>query len=185
MLNQNEWRKFVSPTCPGPRSAHAVVATPAGGGKLYLFGGDLIFDLSSIILTYISSMYIQAENSPPYIRTRSTIIATFGVLTSRRIHGSASKRRSGQLRVRVIGKPVQACILSVFAQNSIRRGRMAMWKHYIVLFGGFYDPGIKSQCLAPSNIVSYLIIKHSELFERSVALRHPRIQVEAGRVQGH
>ena len=35
---QNEWRKFVSPTCPGPRSAHAVVATPAGGGKLYLFG---------------------------------------------------------------------------------------------------------------------------------------------------
>ena len=21
---------------------------------------------------------------------------------------------------------------------------MAMWKHYIVLFGGFYDPGIKS-----------------------------------------
>ena len=35
---QNEWRKFVSPTCPGPRSAHAVVASPAGGGKLYLFG---------------------------------------------------------------------------------------------------------------------------------------------------
>lgn len=23
--------------------------------------------------------------------------------------------------------------------------RMAMWKHYIVLFGGFYDPGIKSE----------------------------------------
>ena len=22
---------------------------------------------------------------------------------------------------------------------------MAMWKHYIVLFGGFYDPGIKSR----------------------------------------
>ena len=22
---------------------------------------------------------------------------------------------------------------------------MAMWKHYIVLFGGFYDPGIKSE----------------------------------------
>ena len=35
---KNEWRKFVSPTCPGPRSAHAVVASPAGGGKLYLFG---------------------------------------------------------------------------------------------------------------------------------------------------
>ena len=35
---QDEWRKFASPTCPGPRSAHAVVATPAGGGKLFLFG---------------------------------------------------------------------------------------------------------------------------------------------------
>ena len=35
---QDEWRKFVSPTCPGPRSAHAVVPSPAGGGKLFLFG---------------------------------------------------------------------------------------------------------------------------------------------------
>ncbi|KAG6848999.1 hypothetical protein H0H93_012084 [Arthromyces matolae] len=35
----DEWRKFVSPTCPGPRSAHAVVATPAAGGKIFLFGG--------------------------------------------------------------------------------------------------------------------------------------------------
>ena len=24
---------------------------------------------------------------------------------------------------------------------------MALWKHYIVLFGGFYDPGIASKCL--------------------------------------
>jgi len=35
---KDEWRKFVSPTCPGPRSAHAVVATSTGGGKLFLFG---------------------------------------------------------------------------------------------------------------------------------------------------
>ena len=35
---KDEWRKFVSPTCPGPRSAHAVVSSPASGGKLYLFG---------------------------------------------------------------------------------------------------------------------------------------------------
>ena len=28
--------------------------------------------------------------------------------------------------------------------NFVRR--MAMWKHYIFLFGGFYDPGIKSLC---------------------------------------
>jgi hypothetical protein len=37
-LLQDEWRKFVSQTCPGPRSAHAVVASPSGGGKLFLFG---------------------------------------------------------------------------------------------------------------------------------------------------
>ena len=37
-LLQDEWRKFVSQTCPGPRSAHAVVASPVGGGKLFLFG---------------------------------------------------------------------------------------------------------------------------------------------------
>ncbi|KAH9960561.1 hypothetical protein BGW80DRAFT_1362810 [Lactifluus volemus] len=37
---KDEWRKFVSPTCPGPRSSHAVVASPAGGGKLFLFGGE-------------------------------------------------------------------------------------------------------------------------------------------------
>ena len=30
---KDEWRKFVSPTCPGPRSAHAVVSSPAGGDK--------------------------------------------------------------------------------------------------------------------------------------------------------
>ena len=30
---KNEWRKFTSPTQPGPRSAHQMVATPAGGGK--------------------------------------------------------------------------------------------------------------------------------------------------------
>ena len=35
---KDEWRKFVSPTCPGPRSAHVVVSSPAGGGKLFLFG---------------------------------------------------------------------------------------------------------------------------------------------------
>ena len=35
---KDEWRKFVSPTCPGPRSAHAVTSSHAGGGKLFLFG---------------------------------------------------------------------------------------------------------------------------------------------------
>jgi Galactose oxidase, central domain len=30
---------------------------------------------------------------------------------------------------------------------SARSGhRMAMWKHFVVLFGGFYDPGVTSEC---------------------------------------
>ncbi|GAA5840259.1 hypothetical protein JCM3766R1_001441 [Sporobolomyces carnicolor] len=37
---KNEWRKFTSPTQPGPRSAHQMVATPAGGGKIWIFGGE-------------------------------------------------------------------------------------------------------------------------------------------------
>ncbi|KAA1138403.1 hypothetical protein PGTUg99_001126 [Puccinia graminis f. sp. tritici] len=37
--DKNEWRRYSSPTFPGPRSTHQMVATPAGGGKLWLFGG--------------------------------------------------------------------------------------------------------------------------------------------------
>ncbi|GAA6060520.1 hypothetical protein JCM10212_005601 [Sporobolomyces blumeae] len=38
--SKNEWRKFTSPSQPGPRSAHQMVATPAGGGKIWIFGGE-------------------------------------------------------------------------------------------------------------------------------------------------
>ncbi|EIW54679.1 galactose oxidase [Trametes versicolor FP-101664 SS1] len=103
---KNEWRKFVSPTCPGPRSAHAVVATPAGGGKLYLFGGEF------------SSLY---QNS--FHHYRDFWCFDISTHTWERI----------ETKVR----------------PSARSGhRMAMWKHYIVLFGGFYDPGIKTNYLS-------------------------------------
>ncbi|KAI9062066.1 galactose oxidase [Trametes sanguinea] len=102
---KNEWRKFVSPTCPGPRSAHAVVATPAGGGKLYLFGGEF------------SSLY---QNSFHHYRD----FWCFDISTH------TWERIETKIR------------------PSARSGhRMAMWKHYIVLFGGFYDPGIKTNYL--------------------------------------
>ena len=78
---QNEWRKFVSPTCPGPRSAHAVVATPAGGGKLYLFGKSpyhvLQIHESSMMCRY------QAASFRPYTKTPFTTIVISGALTSR------------------------------------------------------------------------------------------------------
>ncbi|KAI0330708.1 galactose oxidase [Cubamyces sp. BRFM 1775] len=102
---KNEWRKFVSPTCPGPRSAHAVVASPAGGGKLYLFGGEF------------SSLY---QNSFHHYRD----FWCFDISTH------TWERIDTKIR------------------PSARSGhRMAMWKHYIVLFGGFYDPGIKTNYL--------------------------------------
>ncbi|BGP24519.1 Kelch repeat-containing protein 3 [Rhodotorula toruloides] len=38
--SKNEWRRFTSPTQPGPRAAHQVVGTAAGGGKLWIHGGE-------------------------------------------------------------------------------------------------------------------------------------------------
>ncbi|KZT70021.1 galactose oxidase [Daedalea quercina L-15889] len=103
---KGEWRKFVSPTCPGPRSAHAVVASPTGGGKLYLFGGEF------------SSLY---QNSFHHYRD----FWCFDISTHT------------WDRIETKTKP------------TARSGhRMAMWKHYIVLFGGFYDPGLKTNYLS-------------------------------------
>ncbi|KAI0078590.1 galactose oxidase [Panus rudis PR-1116 ss-1] len=102
---KDEWRKFVSPTCPGPRSAHAVVASPVGGGKLFLFGGEF------------SSLY---QNSFHHYRD----FWCFDISTH------SWDRIDTKIR------------------PSARSGhRMAIWKHYIVLFGGFYDPGIRTNYL--------------------------------------
>ena len=38
--DKEEWRKLSSPTQPSPRSAHQIIASPVGGGKLWLFGGE-------------------------------------------------------------------------------------------------------------------------------------------------
>ncbi|KDQ52303.1 hypothetical protein JAAARDRAFT_198471 [Jaapia argillacea MUCL 33604] len=100
---KDEWRKFVSPNCPGPRSAHAVVASPAGGGKLWLFGGEF------------SSLH-------------QTTFHHYRDLWSFDITTHTWERVDTKVR------------------PSARSGhRMAMWKHYIVLFGGFYDPGITTR----------------------------------------
>ncbi|KZT01046.1 galactose oxidase [Laetiporus sulphureus 93-53] len=102
---KDEWRRFVSPTCPGPRSAHAVVASPAGGGKLYLFGGEF------------SSLY---QNSFHHYRD----FWCFDISTH------------SWDRIETKVRP------------TARSGhRMAMWKHYAVLFGGFYDPGLRTNYL--------------------------------------
>ncbi|KAF5315232.1 hypothetical protein D9619_006973 [Psilocybe cf. subviscida] len=102
---KDEWRKFVSPTCPGPRSAHAVVASPAGGGKLFLFGGEF------------SSLH---QNTFHHYRD----FWCFDISTH------SWDRIDTKIR------------------PSARSGhRMAVWKHLIILFGGFYDPGITTRYL--------------------------------------
>ncbi|KAJ7109361.1 hypothetical protein C8R44DRAFT_833876 [Mycena epipterygia] len=102
---KDEWRRFISPTCPGPRSAHAVAASPAGGGKIFLFGGEF------------SSLH---QNSFHHYRD----MWCFDIQTH------AWDRIDTKIR------------------PSARSGhRMAIWKHFIVLFGGFYDPGITTKYL--------------------------------------
>ncbi|KDQ12099.1 hypothetical protein BOTBODRAFT_176632 [Botryobasidium botryosum FD-172 SS1] len=102
---KDEWRRFTSPNCPGPRSAHAVVASPMSGGKLFLFGGEF------------SSLY---QNTFHHYRD----FWCFDIQT----------RSWDRIDTKI--KP------------SARSGhRMAMWKHFIVLFGGFHDPGIRTNYL--------------------------------------
>ncbi|KAF7322962.1 Galactose oxidase [Mycena chlorophos] len=97
--DKDEWRKFISPTCPGPRSAHAVATHPAGGGKIFLFGGEF----SSV-----------NQNSFHHYRDFWVFDAV----------------SHGWDRIETKVRP------------SARSGhRMASWKNFIILFGGFYDPG--------------------------------------------
>ncbi|RXW12652.1 hypothetical protein EST38_g13202 [Candolleomyces aberdarensis] len=100
---KDEWRKFVSPTCPGPRSAHAVAASPAGGGKLFLFGGEFS-SLHQTMFHHYGDFWCFDIQTHLWDRIETKIRPT---------------PRSGH--------------------------RMTMWKHFVVLFGGFYDPGITTR----------------------------------------
>ncbi|KAJ7594667.1 galactose oxidase [Mycena floridula] len=102
---KDEWRKFVCPTCPGPRSAHATVASAIGGGKIFLFGGEFS-SLRQTTFHHYRDFWCFDISTHSWDRIDT------------KIRPSA---RSGH--------------------------RMAIWKQYIVLFGGFYDPGITTRYL--------------------------------------
>ncbi|KAI0338075.1 galactose oxidase, partial [Trametopsis cervina] len=102
---KDEWRKYVSHTCPGPRSAHAVAPSPVGGGKLFLFGGEFS-SLHQTTFHHYRDFWCFDISTHSWDRIETKIKPT---------------ARSGH--------------------------RMAMWKHYVVLFGGFYDPGLKTNYL--------------------------------------
>lgn len=97
--SQDEWRRFTSPTCPGPRSAHAVVGIPVGGGKLFLFGRFKFTTMPRCANTYLKYWFrgFEAENSLLCTRPHSTITEIFGASTSHPILGNVLKLKSNQL----------------------------------------------------------------------------------------
>jgi hypothetical protein len=104
--DKNEWRKIASPNSPGPRSAHQLVASPAAGGSLWLFGGEFASANQS---TFLHFRDLWRFSIPEQTWERFDT----------RIRPSA---RSGH--------------------------RMALYKHWLVLFGGFQDTGAKTHYLA-------------------------------------
>lgn len=93
---RNEWRRFTSPTCPGPRSSHQLVATATG--RAFLVGGEFASTTESQFFHYKDFWVLdlkthQWERFDP--------------------KGPRPSPRSGH--------------------------RMLLWKHFIILFGGFYD----------------------------------------------
>ncbi|THU86834.1 hypothetical protein K435DRAFT_970138 [Dendrothele bispora CBS 962.96] len=147
--DKDEWRKFVSPTCPGPRSAHAVAATAAGGGKLFLFAK--IFhektlgrvtrpyrrpNLSqSIICQTFDDTHQNSNFSPVFFR------GEFSSLHQTTFHHYRD--------FWVFDIPTHSWErIETKVRPTARSGhRMAMWKYYVVLFGGFYDPGVTTRYL--------------------------------------
>jgi hypothetical protein len=99
---KNEWRRFTSPTQPGPRSAHQVVGTVAGGGKYVLrpFSSSRVLTTDRAFPTDSGST---AVNTPLRTNPPSTTTAIFGLSTFRRTAGSDGTRRSGPRHGRDIG----------------------------------------------------------------------------------
>ena len=51
---------------------------------------------------------------------------------------------------------------------------LAMWKHYIFLFGGFYDPGIRSKsgdCLVEDAFDRFLTVQPITLMTYGISIR--------------
>lgn len=51
-------------------------------------------------------------------------------------------------RLQFMVEPLDMVWYSCYSRLNWNFCRMAMWKHYIFLFGGFYDPGIRSEWIA-------------------------------------
>ena len=89
---------------------------------------------------------LQVANSPACTKPLFTTTGISGVSTSPHACGTGSKQKLGLPLVRDIGR--NTLLLSYVQSDNVSfTTRMAMWKHFIVLFGGFYDPGVRSECI--------------------------------------
>ncbi|KAI8621697.1 hypothetical protein BC830DRAFT_1057953 [Chytriomyces sp. MP71] len=102
-IEKNDWRKYISPNSPGPRSSHQLVITNAG--RAYLFGGEFISPNQTTFFHYKDFWSLDLKT---YSWEKLEV-------------GRKPSPRSGH--------------------------RMVLWKHYIILFGGFYDAGNETRYL--------------------------------------
>ncbi|CED85351.1 glycoside hydrolase family 38 protein [Phaffia rhodozyma] len=128
---KDEWRLFASPNSPGPRSAHCCVASPSGGGKLYIFGGE-------------------------YASPKQTSFHHFRDFWEFDVNSHEWER----IETKVKPSPRSGC-------------RMAMWKHFIVLFGGFYDLGVRTNYLDDLWVFDTQLYKWKQV-EFPVTAQRPR-----------
>lgn len=82
-------------------------------------------------------------NSLLSIRTLFIITVIFGVSTLQLIPGIGSIPKYAPVRDLGTGT-----FILPFHDVGSDASRMAIFKHYIVLFGGFYDPGITSKSMS-------------------------------------
>ncbi|KAJ3289497.1 hypothetical protein HDU79_004033 [Rhizoclosmatium sp. JEL0117] len=102
-IEKNDWRKYISPNSPGPRSSHQLVITNAGRG--FLFGGEFV-----------------SPNQTTFFHYKDFWALDLKTYTWEKLEvGKKPSPRSGH--------------------------RMVLWKHYIILFGGFYDAGNETRYL--------------------------------------
>lgn len=124
-VDRGTWRSYASPTQPGPRSAHQVAATAANGGQLWLFGGEF----AGMRMT--SFHHYRDVCMPAIVWMRSWKLTHFSLQLW--IFHIATKQWE---RIDTKVRP------------SARSGhRMAFWKHFLILFGGFQDTGARTTYL--------------------------------------
>lgn len=115
------------------------MASPAGGGKLFLFGTSHCIKVETFASIISSGGEFSSLHQTTFHHYRDFWCFDITTHTWDRIETKIlPSARSGHRYVSTI------YYVLLLAHSMVS---MAMWKHYIVLFGGFYDPGVRSEYL--------------------------------------